>query len=351
MVEAEISHLQTKSREVIWSAIANLYNEAIEMVPRELQEEGPHDDEEIRKQMEARRNIKTLSLFEDLLIALMNLKSRDFTDYYLKEYLRIQPELENFPQEIIWSLVRTRYAAKNNLLAFREKNFLVPFRVWWENTLQIVGSQFAVRPALFDNFVMPSEKMKNNYIAKRIIDKAIKDGIYASIPWAKVFACKSGLVNLEEMDHQPIGGARYRGSSGGATGFPPAAPAPAAAPPPTPSLLMPTLSVNPQQVAKLQDEMRKKYEREIQEYKKYCEVKAKNDMSVLAGKVNDLIRVNKDKNDELEEMRNLLKQVERQVSVQEERHEDEKRHLLSRLKASVPSPAPPPHHHPHRHHQ
>lgn len=186
-VEGEIIYLQSKSRELFWRVFQSVYNDGVKIV---------QDNENVDIMDIPDFSIPVLREFERILRSISNNKMMDFIDSHMDTLLKMHPELQPFPQEIAWGYIRSKYAAKNNIVTFNEKDHIVPFNIWYYNTFQCITLKLLDNPSLYDEYLVVSEKVLNIEKTKEIIDKAIIEGIYLSIHWPRVFECKTGTFTF-----------------------------------------------------------------------------------------------------------------------------------------------------------
>lgn len=192
----EIIYLKNKSREPVWEAFNSSYKEAVDAVQKE------HTEEDITLNVEY--SVPVLAKFEENLKSITGGRARDFIEYHMDILRSSYPELMHFPQEIVWSIMRSKYLLKNNILEFRERDHIVSFPTWYFNMFNIAALKFLDNPSLFDSHLTISEKMINIGHAKKIIDSSVEEALYTSMDWGRLFECKIGLVCMSNMPHTSV---------------------------------------------------------------------------------------------------------------------------------------------------
>lgn len=187
----EISYLQTNIRNAIWFAYKYSWNEACQMVKKDLGDDVEKGILEIR----------TLEVFNKNLEDFSAGNNKMYVDYFMNDIKEKFPLTTTVYQSAIWTITRKKYKEKNNLLTFREEDHVVSFRQWFHRLFEITSIKFLDNPILFDEFRDPQQQMSNTEKAKKIVDKAIIESIHACIKWDYISKAENGLLSLSMPAH------------------------------------------------------------------------------------------------------------------------------------------------------
>src|SRR5437899_904864 len=139
LFEGELAYLSLKARDAIWMAFDTSFQEAVKDATNEVTNEKgkPVELDDYEK-----INFLALNNFESNLKNITSRQADEFIAYHMDILKSICLDLMDFPQEIAWSYIRSKYGARGNLVGFREADHIVTFQKWYYNMFNSAASRF-----------------------------------------------------------------------------------------------------------------------------------------------------------------------------------------------------------------